>query len=69
MAAKKVVVKGGGRNLFKVSEYNGTFYVYQVEVGLLADDKHQIGKTTSLEDALTLIRSYTGKDIEKISNW
>jgi hypothetical protein len=66
---KKVVVKGGGKNLFKVSSYDGTYYVYQVNVGLISNDNSLIGKTRSLEDALTLIRSYAGRDIEKISDW
>lgn len=66
---KKVVVKGGGKNLFKVSSYDGTYYVYQVNAGLIANDNNLIGKTRSLEDALTLIRSYSGRDIERISEW
>jgi hypothetical protein len=66
---KKVVVKGGGKNLFKVSHYDGTYYVYQVNTGLISNDNNQIGKTRSLEDAFTLIRSYSGRDIEKISEW
>lgn len=66
---KKVVVKGGGKNLFKVSSYDGTYYVYQVNAGFISNENNLIGKTRSLEDALTLIRSYSGKDIEKISEW
>lgn len=55
--------------MFKVSSYDGTYYVYQVNVGLISNDNSLIGKTRSLEDALTLIRSYAGRDIEKISDW
>ena len=66
---KKVVVQGGGKNLFKVSHYDGTYYVYQVIAGFISNDNNLIGKTRSLEDALTLIRSYAGRDIEKISDW
>lgn len=68
MEAKKVVVQGGGKNLFKVSYSSGYFYVYKVDVGLL-DHLHDIGKTRSLEDALTLIRSYSGREIDKIAPW
>ncbi|HOC85201.1 MAG: hypothetical protein WBK43_09730 [Prolixibacteraceae bacterium] len=69
MEAKKVVVKGGGSNLFKVSYYDGTYYVYKVKVGFISDDKYDIGKTKNFEDALSIIRSYSGKDIDHISSW
>jgi len=69
MEAKKVVVKGGGRNLFKVSYYDGTFYVYKVETKPLSNTKQEIGSTRSFEDALSIIRSYSGKEIDHISAW
>lgn len=68
MKKRRVVVKGGGRDLFQVSYSYGTFSVYQVEVGFF-DNFHQIGSTDSLEDALSLIRSYSGKEIKRISSW
>ena len=58
---------GGG--LFRVSESGGTFYVNKVTPGFLGDSTKDIGQTRSLEDAITLIRSYSGKDIKKISDW
>jgi len=58
VAKKKVVVKGGGQNLYYVSESSGTFYVYK--------GSSQIGKTGTMEDALALIRNHSGKDIESI---
>ena len=58
MAKKKVIVKGGGRNLYYVSESSGTIYVYRGD--------NQIGKTKTMEDALALIRNHSGRDIESI---
>lgn len=69
MEAKKVVVQGGGKNLFKVSYSSGYFYVYKVDVGLLTDHLHDIGKSRNLEDALSIIRSYSGREIDKITSW
>ena len=69
MEAKKVVIKGGGSNLFKVSSYDGTFYIYKVTVGIISDDKYEIGKTRSFDDALSIIRSYSGQEIDHISTW
>lgn len=69
MQTKQVVVTGGGKNLFKVSENSGTYYVYQVSAGWITNSTKSIGSTRSFEDAITLIRSYTGRGIEKISNW
>ena len=62
MAKKKVVVKGGGKNLYYVSETSGTIYVYQ---GGGWGDK-SIGTVKSMEDALALIRNHSGRDIESI---
>jgi len=59
VAKKKVVVKGGGSNLYYVSESSGTIYVYK-------GSNTQIGKTKTMEDALALIRNHSGKDIESI---
>ncbi len=63
MAKKMIVVTGGGENLYYVSESSGTIYVYKGSVWL--SDK-LIGKTRTMEDALSLIRSYSGRDIEDI---
>ncbi len=64
---KRVVVKGGGKNLYKVSEYDGWFYAYKVNVGFISDSSTSIGKTRSLKDALDLIKSHSGREIEEIS--
>lgn len=62
MSKKRVVVKGGGANLYYVSESSGTVYVYKG--GVWSDS--QIGKTKSMSDALSLIRSHSGREIESI---
>ena len=64
---KRVVVRGGGKNLYKVAEYDGWFYVYKVDVGFISDSSASIGKTRSLKDALDLIKSHSGKEIKEIS--
>ena len=69
MADRKVVIQGGGKNLFKVTEYSGKFTIYQVDVGLLMNSHNKIGKTSSLEDALSIIRSFSGKEIKEVSDW
>lgn len=63
----KVVVEGGGRNLYKITEYNGKYHAYRVTVNLLSNDNDSIGKASSLEVALSLIKSHSGEDIEKIT--
>ena len=63
MSKRKVVVRGGGKNLYYVSDSSGTFYVKQAGGW---SGGTSIGQTRSLEDALALIKSHSGKDIEKI---
>lgn len=64
---KRVVVKGGGHNLYKISEYGGWFHVYHVDVGFISNSNTGIGKTRSLADALDLIKSHSGEDIQEIT--
>lgn len=69
MGAKQVVVQGGGDNLYKVSESSRTFYVYRIDVGIFSNTHYEIGQTRNFEDALSLIKSHSGKGIKKISPW
>lgn len=69
MSEKKVVTQGGGENLFKVSEYDGWFYVYKAGLGFFSTGTQSIGKTRNMKDALDIVRSYSGHDIEKIEDW
>jgi len=62
LARKKVVVKGGGSNLYYISENSGTFYVYKGG----GWSETEIGKTKTMEDALALIKSHSGRDVESI---
>lgn len=66
---RKVVVQGGGDNLYKVGEYDNWFYVSQVDPGFFSDSHNNIGKTRSLKDAIDLVRAYSGKEIKTISEW
>lgn len=59
MSKTKVVVKGGGNNLYYVSESSNQFYVYK-------GSNSQIGKTANFDQALALIKNHSGKDIERI---
>lgn len=69
MSNTKVVTKGGGNNLFKVSEYDRMFYVSMEGLGFFATGAKSLGKAGSLQYALELIKAHTGKDIEKITDW
>lgn len=64
---KKVVVEGGGANLYKISEYDGCFYTYKVDVGFLSDSNRSIGNARSLSDALEIIKAHSGKGIKEIN--
>jgi len=63
MSKKRIIVKGGGENLYYVSESSGTIYVYK---GSVWGSDTQIGKTRTMSDALSLIKSHSGRDIERI---
>lgn len=63
MAKRKVVVEGGGENLYAVSESSGTIYVYKCAVW--GSDK-QIGTAREMSDALAIITNHSGRAIKSI---
>jgi hypothetical protein len=67
MRDRKVVVQGGGRNLYRISEYNGKYTAYKVDAGIFFNSTNKIGTTRSLEDALSLIRAHSGREIDEVS--
>lgn len=64
---KRVVTQGKGNNLFKVSGLN-ELIIYQV-YGDFITKKTKIGSARSLDDALSLIKAYSGKQIKEIREW
>lgn len=68
---KRVVTQNKGNNLFRVSGTR-TLYIYCIEVDNplpFFDKKIQIGSARSLEDALSIIKSYSGAQIRRITDW
>jgi len=63
---REVVVKGGGANLYQIDEYGGKYTAYKVSVGFLGNSKSSIGAANSLEDAISLIRAHSGREIKSI---
>ena len=64
--AKRVVTQGGGNNLFKVNNYNE---VYVIISKTFSSDTKKIGSANNLEDALSIIKSYSGNQIKEIREW
>ncbi|MEP6670261.1 MAG: hypothetical protein ABJF10_13960 [Chthoniobacter sp.] len=52
--------------LYYVNEYAGRFYIYDVDVGLIFDDKKKIGESRSLADALEIIKSHVGGSVRDV---
>ena len=67
MADKRVEVQNGKGGYYKIHENGNKYTVYRVNIGIIVDDKKNIGEVKSLEDALSLIRSHSGQEIKKIS--
>lgn len=61
----KVVVRGGGENLYEVSESSGWFHAYKVHVSLV-NSRDNLGKARTFDQALDIIKSHSGRGIEKI---
>ena len=62
MNTTKVTVKGGGSNLYSVSETSGKYYAYKGS----GYGRSQIGTASSFDNALALIKNHSGKEIESI---
>lgn len=61
----KVVVKGGGSNLYEIAESSGWYYARKVNVGII-DSRTDIGKAQTFDQALSIIQSHSGKGIERV---
>lgn len=66
MPKREVVVEGGGKNLYEVHESGGKYTARQVTVGLIGNSYATIGTASSLDDAITLIRAHSGREIKKL---
>ena len=66
MSRRRVVVEGGGANLYEICEYDGYFLARHVRVKLLWNDRYSIGRARTLEDAFSLIRSHSGRRIRSV---
>ena len=69
MATKRVVVQGGGDNLYRISIYSDKYTISHVDVGDFSNDYHVIGEARSMDDALSIITSHAGQSIKKITDW
>lgn len=67
---KRVSTQQNGNNLFQISGTT-TLRVYHVLIGPLPflDKKIPIGTANTLADALSIIKSFSGAQIKKISDW
>lgn len=65
MSTTQVVVKGGGKNLYEISESSGWFYARKVSVDIVNTHK-DLGKARTFDQALSIIKSHSGKGIERI---
>ena len=65
MSTRKVIVKGGGRNLYYISEASDKIYVYKADEGLFGG-KTQIATARKIEDALAIIKNHSGREIDHI---
>lgn len=68
MGDRRVVVKDHHvhQNLYRVNEYDGTYYVYRYQGGGYDDT---VGQSSSLRDALELIKAHSGGDMLEIGDW
>jgi hypothetical protein len=67
--SKKTVEIVDITDYFTIEEWKGKYEIVRWEYEAWGSDKNKgsIGETSDLADALTLIRSYTGREIKRIS--
>jgi len=67
--SKRITVKGKKQNLYKITILNGINTVSQIKKGLMLDTIKKVGVTYRFEDALNLVRSYSGREVVEVVNW
>ena len=68
MSETKSVSTRDGK-LYRVYSDGGKHSVSKVSVGLISNTYTNVGRTSSFEDALSLIRSHSGSEIKEIKKW
>lgn len=66
MPKRRVVVEGGGKNLYEIYESGGKYTARQVTVNLGSDSYATIGTASTLNDAVTLIRAHSGREVKEL---
>ena len=64
MTKRDVTVEGG--DLYRISGGDGKYYVQKVKVNMISNSYTDVGQARSLEDALTLIRAHSGRQIKRL---
>ena len=68
MSKQTVTLQDYQWEYYTIEEYKGSFTIEHWENGTFSDTrKGSIGKTNNMKDALSLIRSHSGKEIGAIS--
>lgn len=62
----RVVVEGGGRNLYYIRARAGEFHVYHHRVNLIWDDENLVGSADDADDAIELVREHAGEEVESV---
>jgi hypothetical protein len=58
MAQNITVVTSSGKKYYKIEKYEGKNHIYKFKsAGFFSDDYDKLGSTSSMEDAISLIRS------------
>jgi hypothetical protein len=62
--AIRVVVEGGGKNLYYIRGRSGEFEVYHHRVNLVWDNENLVGVAGDIEEALEMIEEHSGEKVD-----
>ena len=60
----RVVVEGGGHNLYYIRRRHDEYQIYHHRVGLIWDDENLVGTADDSDEAIEMIKSHSGEDID-----
>lgn len=63
---KQVRTNQSRDNLYKISFHSSKYHVYKIGEW---DSHKEIGTTRAFDDALSIIKAYSGADIRSIEDW
>lgn len=62
----RVIVEGGGRNLYYIRARDDVFHVFHHRVNVVWDEENLVGVADDANEAIEMVKEHSGEEIDSI---